>query len=79
MYIYIDKVSPLVSPKMSAPAPDLPPVAFQVAVISTGFNSTLFFSFLMGLSLSTSHLNQYNLTVFRHLYNRLLWYHLPLW
>jgi hypothetical protein len=66
---------------MSAPAPDfkLPPVAFQLAVISIGLNSTLFFAFLMGLSSSTSHLNQYNLTVFRHLYNRLLWYRVPLW
>ena len=64
---------------MSAPAPDLPPVVFQVAVISTGSNSTLFFAFLMGLSSSTSRLNQYNLTVFRHLYNRLLWYRVPLW
>ena len=53
--VYFDKVSSLVSPKMSAP--DLPPVAFQVAVISAGLNSTIFFAFLMGLSSSTSHLN----------------------
>ena len=65
---------------MSAPAPALPPVAYQVAAISIGLNATMFLTFLMGLCLPTSHLYRHNLTliVFRDLYNRLLWYHVPL-
>jgi len=40
---------------MSAPA--LPPIAYQIGVISTGLNATLFFTFLMGMCSSTSHLH----------------------
>ena len=59
-FIYFDTVSVLVSPNignMSAPAPALPPVAYQVAAIRIGLNSTMFLTFLMGLCSPTSHLH----------------------
>ena len=68
-----------VSPNMPAPAPALPPVAVQVAEISIGLNAAMFLTFLMGLCLSTSYLHRHNLTVFRYLYNGLLWHRVPLW
>ena len=43
---YFDKVSMLVSPNMSGPAPALPLVTVQVAVISTELNATMFLTFL---------------------------------
>ena len=52
---YFDKFRVLVSPNMPAPAPALPPIAYQVAAISINLNSTMFFTFLMGLCLPTSH------------------------
>ena len=64
---------------MPTPASALPPVAYQVAVISTELNSTLLLAFLMGLFSPTSHLHRHNLTVFRDLYNGLLWHRVPLW
>ena len=64
---------------MPAPAPALPPVAVQVAVIGIGLNSTMFLTFLMGLCSPTSHLHWHNLTVFRDLYNGLLWHCVLLW
>ena len=64
---------------MSASASALPPVAFQEAAISIVLNSTIFLTFLMGLCSPTSHLHRHNLTVFRDLYNGLLWHCVPLW
>ena len=39
----------------------------------------MFLTFLMGLWSPTSHLHRHNLTVFRDLYNGLLWHRVPLW
>ena len=78
-FTYFDKVSVPVSPNMPAPAPALPPVAYQVAVISIALNMAMFLTFLMGLCSTTSYLHQHNLTVFRDLYNGLLWHRVPLW
>ena len=69
--LFWQKVSVLVSPNM--------PASGQAAIISVGLNSTMFLAFLMGLCSSTSYLHQHNLTVFRHLYNGLLWHRVPLW
>ena len=43
---------------MPAPAPALPPVAVQVAMISLGLGSTMLLTFLMGLCSPTSHCHQ---------------------
>lgn len=77
-FAYFDNKSLLFSPNMPAPAPALPPVAIQEAVISIGLNAAMFLTFLMGLRSSTFHLHRHNLTVFRDLYNGLLWDRVPL-
>ena len=64
---------------MSAPTSSLPPVAYQVAAISKSLNSLMFFTFLTGLCSPTSHLHQHDPTVYRDLYNGLLWHRVPLW
>ena len=63
---------------MSAPASALPPVAFQVGAINIRLNAVMFLTFLMGVFIDIP-LHRHNLTVFRDLYNGLLWHRVPLW